>query len=54
MDPLLSARGESLAKDGEMTEVFTAFIIAFTGKTHFQQSEATVISDKVGSNEDLL
>lgn len=28
--------------------------MAFTGKNDFQQSEATVISDKVGSNEDLV
>lgn len=54
MDPLLSGAGESLAKDGEMTEVFTAFIMAFTGKTDLQQSEASEMSGKVGSSEDLL
>lgn len=54
MDSLLSVAEEPLAKDREMTEVFTAFIMAFSGKTHLQQFEATVISGKVGSNEDLL
>lgn len=28
MDPLLSVAGESLAKGGEITELFTAFIMA--------------------------
>ena len=40
-------------KDGEMTEVLTAFfVMAFTGTTCLQQSQAPEISGKVWSKED--